>query len=411
MAEAHSQRAHARLAPSAAHRWLNCPGSIAASDGIEQKTSRFADEGTAAHTLAEHCFRCRLDADHYLGWLVDVSNGQLMTGAAADAMPGEDLRTFEVTEEMAEAVQVFLDTIRPLCDGAEYASETRLDLSHIDGMDSGTADFSAYDPVACRLTVVDLKYGKGVAVDPCEPDGKPNPQLATYASGVMRRYIRRGLRVVELIVVQPRAAGEPVKSALFSPLDLMEFEEDLREGATRTRDPNAPRVAGEWCKFCPAAPTCPENRAAATALAEDVFGEIVAPDSLPAEKLASVLRKAFMLKNWLRAVEEYAHDEAMAGRVPPGFKLVDKRAVRKWDGDEGAILNDLFYAGIDIGELMTKPELKSPAQVEALMPGKNKKERAAALAPFVKQVSSGTNLVPIEDPRAPARPALEDVFE
>jgi len=42
--------AHAKLAPSAAHRWLNCPGSIRLTADIPETTSKYAEEGIAAHT-------------------------------------------------------------------------------------------------------------------------------------------------------------------------------------------------------------------------------------------------------------------------------------------------------------------------------------------------------------------------
>ena len=45
---------HARCSASAAHRWINCPGSIALSDQCpDPGSSSYADEGTIAHSLAE----------------------------------------------------------------------------------------------------------------------------------------------------------------------------------------------------------------------------------------------------------------------------------------------------------------------------------------------------------------------
>lgn len=399
MTEAHSQRAHARLAPSAAHRWLVCPGSVAASAGIPSTSSRFADEGTAAHMLVEHCFRYKFDAGAFIGSWVDVDRGHVGIGKGEATFIE---RAFEVTEEMAEAAQMFLDYVRPLCEGAEVEVEAKLDLRHIEGMDFGTGDFTAYHPEKCLLTIVDFKYGQGVKVEAVEHD-KPNPQLATYADGVMHKFVTRGLRDVQLAVIQPRTP-DPIRECVFGVLDLMEFEQDLREGAARALAPDAPRVAGEHCRFCPAAGQCPAQAEQARAVAEDVFGELMLPPAMSGEALAEALGKAHLLKNWLRALDEYAHAEAMAGRIPPGYKLVPKRATRKW----AAGAEDLLPLGeADLYERV----LKSPAQVEKLMPGKSKAERAAALEPFVVKESSGTNLVPVDDPREPARPALEAILD
>jgi len=48
--------AHAELSASGSATWLNCAGSVEAQRQYGRTSSRFADEGTAAHTLAEICF-------------------------------------------------------------------------------------------------------------------------------------------------------------------------------------------------------------------------------------------------------------------------------------------------------------------------------------------------------------------
>ena len=48
-----TEKSHARFSPSAASRWLVCPGSIAASDGLTGAESAAALEGTRAHSCVE----------------------------------------------------------------------------------------------------------------------------------------------------------------------------------------------------------------------------------------------------------------------------------------------------------------------------------------------------------------------
>jgi hypothetical protein len=388
----HENRAHAKLSPSAAHRWMECPGSIAACAGIPSTSSVFADEGTAAHTLCETCLRDNLDADAMIGSMIPVGDSE-----------------YPVTEEMAESVQAYLDYVRPLYEGAEVEIEAKLDLSYIPGMAFGTGDFCAFNPGSGALDIVDFKYGRGVKVH-----AKDNPQLLVYALGVAKRFHNRGVKKVRLTIIQPRVQGPVDLPYELDAVALLDFEADLIEAAARTMKPDAPRKAGEWCKFCPAAPGCKAFADAALAVASEAFAdystEPVLDDvaQLDADELAAALRRVGVLKSWLKRMEEHAHAEAMAGRLPTGFKLVPKRATRKWLNAETPPAELMDLLGADA--LYSAPKLKSPAEVEPLMPGKNKAARAAALADFTEKVSSGTNLVPDEDPRAPARPKAEDVF-
>ena len=395
---AHPSRKHARLSPSSAHRWSACPGSIRMSEGIESKSSIHADEGTAAHTLAERCLQEGYDPIEWLGGHVDIKSGAVC--GARPAGPPEQDGCFEVTEEMVESITLYVETVRGFIgvdDEVEY--EARLDLTHIPGMAFGTGDCVIFNPTTRHLYVVDLKYGRGVPVDV-----KNNEQLRAYALGAAKRHHNRGVMSVTTVIVQPRCPHPdgPVRSETIDALDLVEFRIDLEGKARATEAPDAPLVVGDHCKFCPAKAICPALRAAVDADAENEFAPV---GGMSADEMAEVLRRANIIKIWLKAVEERANDMAKAGNPPTGFKLVASRATRRWrEEDEAkARLTDL---GMTFDDIFTEPKMKSPAQVEKLLGRK----RYPEIAGLIVARSSSTILVPVEDPRPPVRADAEDDF-
>lgn len=410
----HSERPHARLAPSAAERWFECPGSIRASEGVPDTSSAFADEGTAAHELAHRCSRTGFDADRFAGMFVNLDLVQSMVPVTPKPIGA---RSFEVTDEMADAVQQYLDYTRELTNahGAETEYEQWTDLSWVgvEGLDGGTADFSCYNVETGVLDLVDFKYGRGVVVEPSE-----NKQLLCYALGVVRRWANRGLNSVRLTIVQPRASHHsgPIRTWDADVLSVFDFEDELRKAALATYEKDAPLRPGSWCKFCPAGATCSARRAHALSLAEaefDPFDKLVlapAPE-MTGEKLARVLAYAEQIEAWCRSVKEYAHAEAVHGRMPPGFKLVAKRAMRKWKNEEEAAtqLYTRFALGFD--EHIYVRKMKSPAQIEQLLPGKNKGERAALIENMICRESSGVVLAPDSDLRPSVQADAAGEFE
>lgn len=395
----HSTRAHAKLSPSAAHRWIECPGSIRMSEGIDSKSSVFADEGTAAHTLAELCLREGHDAVDFLGGHVNVNTGKVSRN------PGEGERIFTIDDEMVDAVQLYVDTVKALIGpGDEVEYEARLDLRHIPGMGFGTGDCVVYKPETRHLIIADLKYGKGVAVD-----AENNPQTRAYALGASHRFHNRGVDTIESVIVQPRCPHPDgvVRREKIDIVDLVEFRLELEAAAAATAAPDAPLNPGEWCRFCPAAAICPALRGKVLATAEMEFAaEPPVVNDMTPEKIAGVLRQAGVVKDWLKRVEERAHQMAMDGEPPTGFKLVASRATRRWRDEDATVK---YLAGIielDEDKIYVEPKVRSPAQIEKIIGAKRKSE----IAGLIVAKSSGTILVSEEDPRPTIKPSAEMEF-
>lgn len=406
MAKAHTQRAHAKLSPSSGERWSNCPGSPRMSKDIPNKTSVYADEGTAAHTLGEKCLRNNVDAIDFLGGHVNIKAGTV----GRDEQNG--LGIFGIDDEMAEGVQAYLDECRQyMGEGWEWEVEARLDLTHIDGLEFGTGDFIAYSAAKKRLVIRDLKYGKGKVVEVVERHSgevKINTQLGIYAEGTAKRFHNRGLDHVDLGIVQPRAPHPqgPVRNVIIDVLDLVEFRFQLADWAKATLAPDAPLCPGDWCRFCPAAPTCPALRDFSLKAAEMEFADAppVATGMTPAEK-GVLLAKAEVIEGWVKRVKQAAHEDALEGNGPLGWKLVESTSHRKFkdDVDEEILALNLRLATAD---LMTEPKLKSPAAVEKLIGAKRKGE----IADYVFKPRGKVILAPDSDPRPPVKADAESEF-
>lgn len=58
---------HSKFSPSSASIWMTCAGSQALSEGLPEESSFYADEGTAAHSLAETAMQEGKNCVDYLG--------------------------------------------------------------------------------------------------------------------------------------------------------------------------------------------------------------------------------------------------------------------------------------------------------------------------------------------------------
>lgn len=340
---------HVELGGSAAPRFIQCPGSIRLSRGMPNESSTYATEGTAAHKLAESCLKNKFDAEYYKGWIVgEMPNGAdfLVHGDHFEA-PEKTAFYTTVDEEMAEAVQLYLDTVRAdLRPGCDLVVEHRFDLGWLYPGMGGTNDACVGEAYG-TLHVYDYKHGRGVAVD-IQDDGMPNAQLAYYALGAAKT---GDYSEVELVIVQPRAdhPDGPVRRFKMTMDELEGWgQEVLLKAAKLTEQENAPLAVGKYCRFCPAMAICPaqrEHAADAAALAfcdEDPVVPQPTERSLPDpagmsdEDLARVASMAQMVQTWTTAVMDHLKDRLHQGGNVPGWKLVRTRATNKWKDDKQA---------------------------------------------------------------------------
>lgn len=348
---------HAILGASSAHRWMNCPGSVRLTRDIESTSSTYAEEGSAAHHLAEECLRKGKDANDYADRAIrKVGEGYSILRLGAPKADGD----FEIDDEMTEAVQLYLDTIREDLDGTPGASllvEHQFDLSSIYPGLFGTNDAAIAQPWGkCR--VYDFKYGKGVAVTV-----ENNPQLQYYALGASRL---DDFQEIELVIVQPRARHKdgPVRRWELTAAELEKWALDsLVPAAKATEDPKAPLAAGTWCKFCPAGATCPARFQHAQEVIKSDFVaiELPSPERLGMTDLVRVLDSSDILTDWLRQVAAYADGLLKKGETIPGRKLVQKKTIRRWK-DEHSLVSAMFR----YREHIYEKKILSPAKMENL---------------------------------------------
>lgn len=396
-----SESTHAKLAPSAAERWLKCPGSIKLCANLADVESPYAAEGTFAHAIAADCLR---------------------TGEDAVRMIGHTNNIFTCDEQMAAYVQEYLDVVREVHDPDELPGvgllestlfvERKVSLVGVRPDIYGTADAIVVSHNGKTLSVFDLKYGAGVFVDV-----EDNPQLKLYALGALLSMPECAkIEHVCLYVVQPRHYSGGCHYFSLSSSDLLaKFAAEIQRGAAATDASEAKVNPGEHCRWCLAKPHCPTLRAAALERTKHLFDDramsahrlvpVKSPPpvgSLTTAEIANALEVFPLIEEWMKAVREHAYDRAAKGDVAPGFKLVDKTGNRKWTDESAA---ELVLEAYDANPY-AKPKLLSPAQAEKMLP---KLQREILMRQLAVKPKTGTVLVPASD----KRPAITagDVFD
>lgn len=359
---------------STCERVINCPGSVRLSEKYpRQKASPAALRGTALHEVMEKLLKDELRLSDVVGFTTKA--GYLITQELFDA---------KVAPAYA-AITAFIDNhcvdtlwIEPL---VRFAQRPDV-FGSIDVL-----GLTAHN----EMVVIDYKFGDGVRVSP-----QDNYQLLFYAAAAyqdptLAEVFENAERLIVGIIQPTSSVIDPLQTYSYSepPKSLLTNFTTKIFGAIACIDlPEPIMQQGKWCRWCQAAPTCPEKRGLAKYPQRLRLSE--------KEDLEEALNLAPKLKEWIQQVESAALDQMCKGVMFHRFKIVDKRPTRKWASETKACDFIRKFPDIELSEV-TKTKLNTPTQVEALCI-----KRGINFDYFdelVTKESSGVTIVPVDDKR------------
>ena len=372
---------HALLSASGAYRWLACTPSAQLERQFADETSTFAAEGTAAHALAEHKLR---------RFLKLRSHKPVSEFDSPEMEEYTDAYVIYACELIAEARKRSSDAIVLL--------EQKLDYSEYAPQGYGTGDLIIVSD--CMLDVVDLKYGRGVAVS-----AQKNPQMMLYALGALQIFDSLfDIQTVRMTIVQPRL--DNISTDVLPIAELLHWAEtELRPRAKLALSGEGEYIAGAHCRFCRARRTC---RTRADTNMELAKLDFKAPALLSEAEIGAVLSLVDELTAWAGDVKDYALTEAVSsGKQWPGHKVVEGRSSRKYM-DEAKVAQAILATGsFSDQDIYTKALLGITAMEKLL----GKKQFSALLEPFITKAPGKPTLVPLSDKRPEYNAASADFKE
>lgn len=347
---------HARFAPSAAHRWLNCSGSVDAALRYPDPPSEAAMEGSAAHFLLERCLVDGGEPENHLGRTILVKESGVE-------------RRFVVSRDMARDVALGVETVREIVASPGVSGvEARVDLSFLDVGQFGTTDLWHWGQDGV-LTIADFKYGRR------DVDAARNEQLMLYACGVYDGIIKTPVAPpfllaphnISLIIIQPRSIAPTPRVKRWS-FPTTECDVVARRAHDAITEANRfPRfVAGPWCEHCPALGECE-----ATKVGADLVSLLQTVDMTIADAVR-ILRKKDVLEKIVERAEKTMLDALLNGHRNAEFPLVTKVKHRQW--------RDADLARQRLVEEIGPQVLEPPTPAQAEKHGKAGKQIAQELA-------------------------------
>lgn len=381
---------------------MACPGSMVLEVGTPDSSSIYADEGTAAHEVAAMCLNEKRNAVAYVGRVIQVGK-----------------RAIEVTDDMADHVQTYVDNIRDYAKGADtLLVEVRVNYSEWLAVAKDDA-FGTSDAVILHgdeIQVHDLKFGRGEEVD-----AENNVQMQLYALGALSEYdgLAGDFTRVRMVIHQPRVKRAPSEWTC-TVEELKQFATTARSAACTVANAEAEkdqkvlhdvyvRPGEKQCRWCKAKATCPSLRAE---VAHEVFDESDALDDfndvgtvdvarMENDELAVSMAKIDLIEGWCTSVRAEVERRLLVGTPVSGYKIVQgKMGNRSWTSKAEA--EEAMKAMRLKQDEMYDYSIISPTAAEKLL-AKDSPRRWSKLQSLIQRTEGKPSVAPLSD----KRPALE----
>jgi len=377
---------HSVYGPSSASRWIRCPASVHHQDGSREPGPE-ALRGSAMHYVAEYCIGSEVTApSEFLGELIDVDGDEV-----------------EFTKEMSGTVEEYLEYAQDLIHqfpDAVVSVEKPVSLEWFGAAYAdvrGTADL-IIDEKFGVLTVVDLKTGAGISVN---PDSAQIKLYAIMAAGELLETYEE----IRCVIIQPNDKfGEVYKKAVFAPGELLQWLKDdvipaVEDSLSDSPTYNPSETACRWCDY---AGRCPAQNNFALSLADEEFSQFEVcepvnpddPSTIDADRMSYLLEQSKFIKNWIEAVELTALARMEKGERIPGHKLVETEARWKWTSDVD--IEKELYEKVKLKKKdILKVTVKTPKQILGVAPA----IKYPLIEKLIVKPKGGLKIVPDDDKR------------
>ena len=357
---------HLPIGGSTAPRTINCPSWLERSKKFPKPPGNiYADTGKLIHDALEQAISNDKTFDDMLGKL-----------------KYNDITLAREHRDMFDSCLAQAQDVMDQYDVNQYWTEAFVEIEP--DKIGGSIDLMCLSSDRQTLVIADFKTGMhAVAV-------QDNLSLQFYAlAATLDPQTAEDLLQVKniaFVIIQPQVCNTPM--IWEQPISVLDDFETKLDWALANPEHAA---IGDHCKYCPAAPACPEKKA------QGLSALLLEPDT--ADEVSEALDLAHSLDTWIKDVMRQGYELADRGASIPGYKLVEKRPTRKWV-DEQAVEDVVRANRLGVTKFFTH-KLVSPTQVAKL---KLPASKQALFDELTVKRSSGTTLVGEADKREAVAP-------
>ncbi len=347
---------HLPYGGSTAKRTINCPGWLKASEGITPRPAGAAAiEGSMHHEVQEACQKTDTVPSDHLGFVYKEDGTELTFDE--DHLDLSEI-AYHKTNELLDELDIDIVMVEPF-------------VQLVEGVAGGSIDLLGLSADEKTLLILDYKFGS-VKVSPIESEQAGLYGISARVDKLTADLFKNVERIV-VAIIQPKAKG--VVFTWETDIGWFKNFENIFRTAMDAEDVNP----GSHCTYCPAEPYCEAKRV-----------NVMATNLLGARALDELQAGADVIvevEDWLKAMKEEMYLQLNRGVPLKGWKIIDKRATRKWADEKAA---DEAFKHIKGAH---KTTLITPPQMEKLI---KKNNVEIDISEFIVSESSGTTLAPAD---------------